>query len=101
VVKLTQTLFFNLILRKILRKKIEKTQNFEFFLFLFGLFCALKTSTTDLVHFYDIITAENVGTTIPLNTTLLTKIAVIEVRFLYEFIIRKFEHLKKSIYIFF
>jgi hypothetical protein len=35
-------------------------------LFLFGLFCAFKTSTTDLVHFYDIITVENVGTTIPL-----------------------------------
>jgi hypothetical protein len=34
---------------------------------LFGLFCAFKTSTTDLVHFYDIITAVNVGTTIPLK----------------------------------
>jgi hypothetical protein len=31
------------------------------------LFCAFKTSTTDLVHFYGIITVENVGTTIPLN----------------------------------
>jgi hypothetical protein len=47
-------------------KKIEKTQKFRNFLFLFGLFCAFKTQTIDLVHFYDIITAENVGTTIPL-----------------------------------
>jgi hypothetical protein len=31
------------------------------------LFCAFKTSTTDLVHFYDIITVKNVGTTIPLS----------------------------------
>ena len=28
---------------------------------------SLKTSNTDLVHFYDIITAANEGTTIPLR----------------------------------
>jgi hypothetical protein len=54
-------------LRKILRKKSKKRKIFEIFLFLFGLFCAFKTSTIDLVHFYDIITVENVGTTIPLR----------------------------------
>ena len=36
-------------------------------MFLFGLFCAFKTLTIDLVHFYGIITAENVGTGIPLS----------------------------------
>jgi hypothetical protein len=33
----------------------------------FEFFYAFKTKTIDLVHFYDIITAENVGTGIPLN----------------------------------
>jgi hypothetical protein len=45
-------------------------------LFLFGLFCAFKTSTTDLVHFYDIITVENVGTTIPLSSLYLEKFVI-------------------------
>jgi hypothetical protein len=51
VIKLTQTLFFNIILRKILGKKIEKTQKFRIFLFLFGLFCAFKAQTIDSMHF--------------------------------------------------
>jgi hypothetical protein len=66
-VKLKQTLFFHLILKKILRKNQKNSKISNFFLFLFWLFCAFKTLTIDLVHFYDIITAENVGTGIPLN----------------------------------
>jgi hypothetical protein len=34
-------------------------------MFLFWLFWAFKTETIDLVHFYDIITAENVRTGLP------------------------------------
>jgi hypothetical protein len=34
---------------------------------LFVLFCPFKTSTIDFVHFYHIITAENVETTTPLT----------------------------------
>jgi hypothetical protein len=63
VVKLKQTLFFNLILKK----NSEKLKNFDFFCSYFDCFVLLKTLTIDLVHFYDIINAENVGTGIPLK----------------------------------
>jgi hypothetical protein len=64
---LKQTLFFNLILKKILKNNRKNSKISNFFLFLFGLFCAFKTLTIDLVHFYGIITAESVGTGIPLT----------------------------------
>jgi hypothetical protein len=51
-------------------EKIEKVQKFSNF-FLYGLFFAFKTLTIDLVYIYDITTAENVGTGIPLNHVIL------------------------------
>ena len=69
-VKLQQTLFFHFNFEK----KYRKIQKFRiFFSLLFGLFCSFKTLTIDLVHFYDILTAENVGAGIPLSgyTTLI------------------------------
>jgi hypothetical protein len=44
---------------------MEKSKHLEVFLMLLVLFCAYKTSTIDFVDFYDILTAENVGTTNP------------------------------------
>ena len=46
-------------------EKIEKNLKISnFSLLLFELFCAFQTLTINLVHFYEIITAKNVGTTI-------------------------------------
>jgi hypothetical protein len=60
---------FPLNIEKNTHKKSNKFKNFDFF-FLFGLFCAFKTLTIDLVHFYCIITAENVGTRISLTNNI-------------------------------
>jgi hypothetical protein len=68
LIKLTQTLFLNIILRKILWKNRENAKISKFFLFLFELFCAFKTLTIDLVRLNVKITAENVGTTILLTS---------------------------------
>ena len=43
LIELTQKIFLNIILRKILGKKSRKRNNFEAFFFLFELFCAFKT----------------------------------------------------------
>jgi hypothetical protein len=71
------TLFFHLILKNT-KKKSEKFKIFDFFLFLFWLFCAFETLTIDLVHFYDIITAENVGTGIPLKALFTCHFAIVK-----------------------
>ena len=67
MVKLTQTLFLNIILRKILRKKSKKRKIFEnFFVVIWVVLCIQKIKNL-FCAFSDIITAENVGTGISLR----------------------------------
>ena len=67
VVKLTQTLFLNIILRKILRKKSKKRKIFEKIFVVIWVVLCVQNINNWFGAFLWHITAENVGTGIPLR----------------------------------